>query len=218
MSKVGNEKVEQVFDKMAAHYERQMGLFERFVLGDARQWAVAQARGRVLEIAVGSGLNLPLYGPAVESIVGVDLSEGMLEIARRKVPAGETGRVDLRHGDVQALDLPDASVDTVVSTFTFCTIPDPQRASAEAIRVLVPGGRFVLAEHGPSTNPVGRAMMRAVNPLSVRFGADHLTRDPVPYLTAAGFSVDEVHRSGRGGIVFRVLAHKADRDPAGPTG
>lgn len=208
MRQPGSERVAQVFDKMAAHYDRQIGLFERFVLGPARGWAIGQARGRVVEIAVGSGLNLPLYGPDVEGIIGVDLSEGMLELARRKVADGGLDRVELRRGDVQALDLPDTCADTVVSTFTFCTIPDPGLAAAEAFRVLVPGGRFVLAEHGPSTNRVGRALMRAAEPLTLRFGADHLTRDPVPYLESAGFTVDEVHRGGRGGIVFRVLAHK----------
>jgi len=210
---VDNRKVEQVFDKMAAHYERQMGLFERFVLGRARTWAVEQAAGRVLEIAVGSGLNLPLYGPAVEHIIGVDLSAEMLEVAKHKVAAGDTNRMQLRRGDVQALDLPSESVDTVISTFTFCTIPDPLLASQEAFRVLVPGGRFILAEHGPSTNPLGRVAMRALEPLSVRFGADHLTRDPVPYLEASGFEIEGVERTGRGGIVFRVFARKpADMD------
>jgi len=118
--------------------------------------------------------------------------------------------VDLRLGDVQALDVPDECVDTLVSTYAFCTIPDPDRVASEAFRVLVPGGRFVLAEHGPSTNTVVRALMKAVEPLSVRFGADHLTREPVGYLENAGFLIDEVQRSGRGGIVFRVVARKPD--------
>jgi ubiquinone/menaquinone biosynthesis C-methylase UbiE len=208
MRQPGNEKIAEVFDKEARRYDRQMGLFERFVLGSAREWAIAQARGRVVEIAVGTGLNLPLYPADIERVVGVDLSEEMLALARRRVDEQRLDRVELHHGDVQALDLPDASADTVVSTFTYCTIPDPLRASEEAYRILTPGGRFVLAEHGPSTNAIARTFMRAAEPLSVLFQADHLMRDPVPYLQVAGFTIDEVHRSGRGGIVFRVLAHK----------
>lgn len=208
MRQPGVERITQVFDKMAGRYDRQMGFFERFVLGDARQWVVSKAAGRVLEIAVGTGLNLPRYGPEVDQVIGIDLSEGMLVQARARVAADELDRVELRHGDVQTLDLPDASVDTVVSTFTFCTIPDPLRASQEALRVLVPGGSFVLAEHGVSTNTIGRVLMRAAEPVSVRFGADHLTRDPVVYLNQAGFTIDEVHRSGRGGICYRIVARK----------
>ncbi|MFF0816836.1 class I SAM-dependent methyltransferase [Rhodococcus sp. NPDC003318] len=206
MGEVDNDKVERVFDRLARHYERQMTRVEKLVLGPAREWAVSHARGRVLEIAVGSGLNLALYGDDVTSVVGVDLSSEMLDLARAKVV--DADRIELRQGDVQALDLPDASVDTVVSTYTYCTIPDPGRASAEAYRVLVPGGRIVLAEHGPSTNSIVRVVMRAVEPLAVLLDADHLTRDPVPYLRDAGFTVDDVQRTGRGGIVFRVLAHK----------
>ncbi|AWK76774.1 SAM-dependent methyltransferase (plasmid) [Rhodococcus oxybenzonivorans] len=208
MRQPGNAKVEKVFDAMARHYDTQMGFFERFVLGPARGWAVAQARGRVLEIAVGTGLNLPLYGPQVESVIGVDLSEGMLDVARRRIADYRLDRVEVRRGDAQALDVPDASVDTVISTFTYCAIPDPLKASEEALRVLVPGGQMVLAEHGPATNRLGLTLMRAVEPLSVRFGTDHLTRDPRPYLDRAGFVIDTVHRSGMGSIGFRILAHK----------
>ncbi|TQF65742.1 methyltransferase domain-containing protein [Rhodococcus spelaei] len=208
MREPGNQRVSTVFDAMAKHYDRQMGWFERFVIGPARTWAVEQARGRVLELAVGTGLNLPLYGPGIEHVLGVDLSEGMLEVARTRIADDGIERVEVRHGDVQRLEVPDGSVDTVLSTFTYCTIPDPGLASTEAFRVLVPGGRIVLAEHGPATNRVLRLAMRTVEPLSIRFGADHLTRDPVPYLEDAGFVVDEVSRSGKGGIVFRVLAHR----------
>ncbi|MGI8700062.1 MAG: hypothetical protein ACR2JU_02460 [Nocardioidaceae bacterium] len=74
--------------------------------------------------------------------------------------------------------------------------------------MLRPGGTFALAEHGPSGRRVGRAVMHAIEPLSVRFGADHLTRDPVPYLESAGFTIDEVQRGGPSGVAFRILAHK----------
>lgn len=209
MRRTSNEDIKKAFNKNAGIYDRWMSLFERHVAVGARGWAVSMARGAVTEIGVGSGLNLPLYGPDVEHVTGIELSGEMLAIARRRVAEGKIESVELRYGDAQALELPAESADTVVSTFTFCTIPDPLAASREAYRVLRPGGVFVLAEHGRSTHPVGRAVMRALEPLCVRISADHITRDPVPYLTGAGFSITEVHRDGPGGIIFRILARKA---------
>lgn len=208
MHQPSNEEIKKTFNKMAARYDRRMGFFERHVLDGARAWAVSQARGAVIEIGAGTGLNLPLYGPAVQQVVGIELSDGMLAIARKRAAAEGLGNVRLCQGDAQSLDLPPENADTVISTFTFCTIPDPLAASREAYRVLRPGGRFILAEHGPSLRPMARALMRAIEPFSVRFGVDHLTRNPVPYLKEAGFSITEVERSGPGGIVFRILADK----------
>lgn len=209
MSRSANAKVEQAFDRKAQRFDRQMALFERYVLGRARQWAVGHAHGVVVDLAVGSGMNLPLYGPVVEQVIGFDLSDGMLDIARRRVADQRLTNVELRKGDVQALDLPDASADTVVSTFTFCTIPNPGKASAEAYRVLRPGGLFVLAEHGPSTNAVTAWLMRRIDSVRLRFDTDHLSRDPVPFLREAGFEfVEDVQRTGLGGVTFRILARK----------
>jgi ubiquinone/menaquinone biosynthesis C-methylase UbiE len=212
MRGTSNEDIKKAFNKNAGIYDRWMGLFERHVAVGARDWAVSMARGTVTEIGVGSGLNLPLYGPDVERVTGIELSEEMLAIARRRVAEQRIESVELRYGDAQALDLPAQSADTVVSTFTFCTIPDPLAASREAYRVLRPGGVFVLAEHGRSTHPAARAVMRALEPLCVRLSADHITRDPVPYLTGAGFSITEVHREGPGGIIIRILARKHGSD------
>ncbi|WP_159839823.1 class I SAM-dependent methyltransferase [Nocardia sp. CY41] len=197
--------VQRVFDRLAAGYDRQIGWSERFLMGNARRWAVEQARGVVVEIGVGSGLNLPLYGAGVTRVIGVDLSEPMLALARSRVAAVP---VELRHGDVQQLDLPESSAETVVSTYTFCTIPDPAAAARAAWRVLRPGGIFVAVEHGPARSRAVAAVMRWVEPLTVRMAADYLTREPVAYFTDAGFAIDYADRTGRGGVVFRVLGRK----------
>ncbi len=208
MPQTSNEDITKAFSKNARVYDRWMVFFERYVAVGARAWAVSMARGKVIEIGAGSGLNLPLYGPEVEHVTGIELSEEMLAIARRRVAEQRIDRVELHQGDAQALDLSSESADTFISTFTFCTIPDPEAASREAYRVLRPGGVFVLAEHGRSSRKLGRAVMRAIEPLCIRISADHITRDPVPYLTSAGFTDVEVQRGGPGGIVFRILAHK----------
>lgn len=202
---VTTDRVREVFDAFADQYDRQMAVWEPRLFPGSRQWAVGQAQGRVVEIAVGTGLNLPLY-PENVTVVGIDLSDRMLDVARRRVTEHSLSeRVELRQGDVQALDLPDGSADTVVSTFTLCTIPDPLAAAREAYRVLRPGGRFVLAEHGPATNVLLRAGLRLAERLTLRVAADHLTRDPTRAVTSAGFRIDSVRRA-RAGISFRVLA------------
>jgi ubiquinone/menaquinone biosynthesis C-methylase UbiE len=132
----------------------------------------------------------------------------MLKIARQR--AHELGRdVDLRIGDAQALEFKDNSFDTVVITFGLCTIPDDRGAAAEAHRVLRRGGRLILLEHVRSPSLAIRAVQRVLDPLSVRFAADHLVRDPLDYLAGVGFEIESTRRLKRG-IVERVVARKPD--------
>lgn len=199
------ERVRRIQDKTAPRYDRQMGFWERMLFGEGRDWACSKAAGEVLEIAIGTGRNLPHY-PDNVSLTGIELSPEMLGIARER--AEELGReVELKLGDAQKLELADESFDTVVCTCSLCTIPDPGAAVAEAHRVLRPGGRFVLLEHVRSPSAQVRIVQRMLEPLTVRFEADHLTREPLDYLSAEGFDVEEVERS-KWGIVERVVARK----------
>jgi ubiquinone/menaquinone biosynthesis C-methylase UbiE len=201
------ERVRRIQDKEAPRYDRQMGLFDRVLFAGGREWACAQARGEVLEIAFGTGRNLPHY-PADVHLTAVELSPEMLKIARQR--AHELGRdVDLRIGDAQALEFKDDSFDTVIITFGLCTIPDDRGAAAEAHRVLRRGGRLILLEHVRSPSLAIRAVQRVLDPLSVRFAADHLVRDPLDYLAGVGFEIETVQRLKRG-IVERVVARKPD--------
>ena len=162
----------------------------------------------MLELAVGTGRNLPHYTADVR-LTGIELSPQMLAIARQR--AEQLGRdVDLRIGDAQALELEDQSFDTVIITFGLCTIPDDRGAATEAHRVLRPGGRLVLLEHVRSPSRAVRAAQRMLDPLSVRFGADHLVRDPVDYLENVGFEIESVERL-KWGIVERVVARRRTR-------
>ena len=199
------ERVRRIQDKEAPRYDRQMGFYDRILFAGGREWACSRVNGEVLELAVGTGRNLPYY-PAHVRLTGIELSPQMLEIARRR--AAQLGLdVDLRIGDAQALDFEDHSFDTVIITFGLCTIPDDHAAATEAHRVLRPGGRLVLLEHVRSPSFAVRAAQRVLDPLSVRFAADHLLRDPLDYLGDVGFEIESVERL-KWGIVERVAARK----------
>ena len=199
------KRVRTVQDKQATKYDRQISFFERVLFGDGRAWVCSQARGRVLELAAGTARNLPFYASDVD-LTGIELSPEMLAIARAR--AKELGHpVDLRLGDAQALEFDDESFDTVTCTLGFCTIPDTTTAAREAFRVLRPGGVLLMMEHVRSPAPIVKGGQRLLEPLAVRFEADHLLREPLDYLPDVGFEIDDVKRS-KWGIVERLRAHK----------
>jgi ubiquinone/menaquinone biosynthesis C-methylase UbiE len=203
------QRVRAVQDKQAPKYDRQISFFERVLFGDGRSWVCSQAHGKVLELACGTGRNLPFYSLEVE-LVAIELSPAMLAIARQR--ASDLGHpADLRLGDVQALDFPDDSFDTVTCTLGFCTIPDTRAAAAEAFRVMRPGGQLLLLEHVRSPVHMVRRGQRLLEPLAVRFEADHLLREPLDYLPGAGFEIEKVQRS-KLGIVERLKARKPTGD------
>lgn len=200
------ERVERIYGELAERYDRAIGVAERLLFAGGREWACSRAVGDVLEIAVGTGRNLAHY-PRHVRITGVELSPRMIEIARRRAGEANDIEADLRVGDAQNLDFPDGSFDTVVCTLSLCTIPDDEKAVAEAFRALRRGGRFFLLEHVRSPNLFVRAAQRVLEPITVRFEADHLLREPLDLLEPAGFEVEEVHRS-KLGIVERISARK----------
>jgi ubiquinone/menaquinone biosynthesis C-methylase UbiE len=196
-------RVREIQDKHAGGYDRQMNFFDRVLFGGGREWAVSHAQGEVLEIAGGSVRNLPFYPPGVK-LTAIEFSPEMLALARAR--AEDLGRgFDLREGDAQDLKFADETFDTVIITLALCTIPDDRKAVREARRVLRPGGRLVLMEHVRSPKLPIRAVQRALDPLAVRFEADHLLREPLDYLADEGFEIESVARS-KLGIVERVIA------------
>jgi ubiquinone/menaquinone biosynthesis C-methylase UbiE len=198
-------RVRDLYDRDASRYDAMIRIPERLLLGDGRVWAASQATGEVLEIALGTGRNLPHYDSEL-SVRGQDISRAMLTVARARARA--LGRaVDVHVGDAQSLAFADEQFDSVVATLALCTIPDPRRALAEAWRVLRPGGRLILLEHVRSRHPVVRALQQLVDPLARRCAGDHLLRDPLDHLASLGFSLQFCARS-RAGIVERIVARK----------
>ncbi len=138
------ESVRRRWDRRAATYDKKGLRAERWAIGDGREWICAQARGRTLEVAIGTGRNLPLYGEV--DLTGIDLSPAMLDVARRR--SRQLGRsVDLREGPAEHLPFPDGHFDTVVCTLAVCSVADRAGAIAEMYRVLRPGGLLLLIDH-----------------------------------------------------------------------
>ena len=200
-------RARRVWDRAAPRYDRAMQFFDRWQFGGGRQWVCSRAMGDVLEVAVGTGLNLPFYPPGVR-LTGVDLSPAMLAQARER--AADLGReVELREADAQALPVPDASFDTVVCTLSLRTVPDERAAIGEMWRVLRPGGRLLLLDHiGSRWWPVW-AIQRLVEVFTARAG-EYQTRRPLPRVLAAGFEITESQRL-KMDSVERVAARKPTR-------
>jgi ubiquinone/menaquinone biosynthesis C-methylase UbiE len=158
-----------------------------------RRAAVAAAHGRVLEIGVGSGLNFPLYGKQVEFVYGIDPSPRLLSIARRRAAASGIP-VELVLGSATAIPLADDAVDTVVMTWTLCSIPDPLAALREMRRVLKPDGNLCFVEHGLSPEPgVERWQHRLTPPWRRIAGGCHLDRKMDDLIRQAGFDLTNLH-------------------------
>lgn len=161
-------------------------------LGVYRQRTISAARGTVLEIGIGSGLNLPLYGGEVERVYGIDPSAALLSLAERR--AGGVGfPVVLLQASAEALPIEDRTIDTVVMTWTLCSIPDPAAALREIGRVLRPEGRLLFVEHGLAPEPGVQRWQHRLTPGWRRIGGGcHLNRKMDDLIRAAGFEIGDL--------------------------
>ena len=160
---------------------------------DTRRRIVPRATGRVLEIGMGPALNLPFYDRArVELVWGLEPSEGMRRKAADRIAASDLDVHWLGHPG-EKIPLGDDVADTVVLTYTLCTIPDPEQALAEIRRVLKPGGHLLFSEHGEAPDERVRAWQHRLDPIWTRVaGGCHITR-PIPDLIeSAGFHIEEI--------------------------
>jgi ubiquinone/menaquinone biosynthesis C-methylase UbiE len=171
--------------------------------------------GKVLEVGIGTGKNMPFY-PEGPQFSGIDLTPGMLERARKR--ARQLGLdLELSLGDVQALDFADASFDTVVASFVFCSVPDPRLGLRELGRVVKPEGRILLMEHVRSAKPLLGSLMDLLNPVVVRIVGANINRRTVENARGAGLAIDSVIDLGVGDI-FKLITAFRGRPDSGEAG
>ena len=148
---------------------------------------IAAAEGNVLEVGIGSGLNLPFYSANVGTVIGLDPSPDLLAMARR-ARAPLSLHVEFIEGSAESIPVQSASVDTVVTTWTLCSIPNPSQALGEMRRVLKPGGRLVFVEHGRAPDANVRWWQDRLTPAWKRIGGGcHLNRAIGSLIAGAGF-------------------------------
>ncbi len=159
-------------------------------LGGEKQRLLAKAQGKTLHVAAGTGNDFKFLPPGAD-IVSIDISPKMLERAKLKA-ADYEGSIELREADVCDLDYPEATFDTVVTVFTFCSVPKPIAGLRELYRVLKPGGQILMLEHVRSAaiSPLG-VMMDLMTQLTRKFGPE-LNRDTVGNVQKAGFRLRRV--------------------------
>jgi SAM-dependent methyltransferase len=158
-------------------------------LAPFRGRVVGAAEGRVLEIGIGSGLNFPLYGATVTSVIGLEPSPELLRMAHPRASMAPVP-ITLLDASAEAIPLDDRSVDTVVTTWTLCTIPNAPRALTEMRRVLKPGGALLFVEHGRAPEPGVARWQDRLDPLWSRFaGGCHLNRKMDDLIAGNGFRI-----------------------------
>ena len=159
-----------------------------------RSRVVSGATGQVLEIGIGSGLNLPFYSQSVKQIFGIDPSPKLLEMAHEATRQSSLP-VELMEGSAEAIPIGNANIDTVVTTWTMCSIPNLDQALEEIRRVLRPGGKLLFVEHGLSPEPRVRWWQDCLTPLWTHLsGGCHLNRPIEEAIKRGGFSIERLDK------------------------
>jgi ubiquinone/menaquinone biosynthesis C-methylase UbiE len=157
-----------------------------------RERVISGAEGCVLEVGIGSGLNLPLYGSRVEKVIGLEPSGRLISMAQRAIEQAKRP-VTLIAGSAEAIPVESSSVDTVVTTWTLCTIPGIASALIEMRRVLKPRGRLLFVEHGLSPDDNVRKWQDRLTPVWKRIGGGcHLNRPIQALIENAGFGIEQL--------------------------
>lgn len=177
----------RIFDKQATQYEKNR---ENPKQKRWRQHLLSDAKGEVLELAVGAGANFPFYPPEVK-VTATDFSEVMLEKAKRAAKHHQI-KVDFICSDIEEMNFPDQSFDTIVSTLSFCSYDNPMIVLDKINRWCRPNGQILFMEHGISSNLAVSAVQKALNPLLYRAYGCHHTRNILGLIRESGLKINKV--------------------------
>ena len=180
----------------------------RYISWREELWSLVKGP-EVLEVGVGTGKNIAFFPDGVK-VTGADLTQGMLEQARNRAAILKRDAT-LLLGDAQSLEFPDATFDTVIATFVFCSVADPVQGLREVSRVVKPGGQVLLLEHVRSAKPILGELMDFLNPALVRVTGANINRRTVDNVRGAGLSIDHVENLGVGDIYKMIIAHREER-------
>lgn len=190
-------------NRFRTHILTTMGkTIERAWSDDWREWVTDKARGRVLEIGAGDGVNFPYYHSDARVIATEPDTESLELITESQ------DNVTIAQASAEELPFPDGSFDAVVGTLVFCTIPDAALALQEVKRVLKPGGSIRLVEHVRAKNPLGRVLMQVANPAwHWMTGGCNINRDTLDAVRSAGFRIMDV-KQRKLGLILGIDARK----------
>ena len=181
-----------------------------------RRIMLPHAKGEVLEIGFGTGLNLPFYPEHVKKIHAVDVNAGMYALAHKNIEKSSI-EVDHHIQNAESLPFPDEFFDTIVSTWTLCSIKDIKSVLQEIFRVLKPTGKFIFVEHGLSSEPGIQKWQRIFTPIQqVIADGCHLNRNMEVLIKQAGFHFDTLHKEYAegvpkvGGYLYYGIARKSN--------
>jgi ubiquinone/menaquinone biosynthesis C-methylase UbiE len=197
-----NKKTAKKYSRIARWYNICEYPIERTLFQKLRAEAVSYAHKKTLEVGVGTGKNLPYYHHDIE-LTAIDFSPGMLHIAQEKKGEARLKQLRLHEMDVQHLSFADNTFDTVVSTFVFCTVPDPIAGLREVYRVLKPSGKAIFLEHMKSRYGVVNVLLSMMNLVSTRLLGTSMVRETQYNIELTGFNIESVKQKVFG--VFRLI-------------
>lgn len=184
-------KTAKKYDRFSKIYDLFESPMEMRAFSKYRKEALSLAKGKVLEVGVGTGKNFPYYPKDVE-VIGIDFSKGMLEKAEKRKKELGLEDVKLLLMDAQNLEFEDNTFDTVVSTFVFCTVPDPIKGLKEVYRVLKPGGKAIFLEHMKSESRLLNIPLYIMDPIMRTLVGTSMVRETQKNTEKAGFRIEKV--------------------------